>query len=197
MTKLDEVVSKVVETYRSVFLVTSIIAFVLTVFQQNWLGLLVLGPILAVSYFLGLHFVGWLLSKIIDPSVMVEELRARRIAEINRKLDAGELQAESPELEAEMVKAGLKPLNIIVARGPVFGKQFGADLLEWVDAKEGLNGQVNRYVYVGQAEFEPDGTVITPNDDSLFLVLDGVLYECNARTSQDRTVAVVGSDSAI
>ena len=197
MTKLDEVVLKVVETYRSVFLVTSIVAFVLTVLQQNWIGLIVLGPLLAISYFVGLYLVGWLLSKMIDPSVMLEELRAKRIAEINRKLDAGELQAESPELEAEMVKAGLKPLNIIVQRGPVFGKQFGAELLEWVDAKEGLNGQVNRYVYVGQAQFEPDGTVITPNDESLFLVLDGVLYECNARTSQDQTVAVVGSDPAV
>lgn len=197
MTKIDEVVSKVVETYRSVFLITAVVAIGLTIFQQNWIGLIALGPLLLITYFVGLHVVGWLLSKLIHPSWLAEELRNKRIAEINRKLDAGELQAESPELEAEMVKAGLKPLNIIVEKGPVFGRQFDVDLHEWIDAKEGLNGSINRYSYIGQAKFEPDGTVITPNDDSLFLVLDGVLYECNARTAEDRTVAVVGSDSAV
>ncbi len=94
MTRLDVIVEKVVDSYRLTFLIASATAIVLTALQQNWIGLIVIVPILVLMYFAGLFLVGFVLSKLIHPTVLIEDIRNRRIAEINRRLDAGELVAE-------------------------------------------------------------------------------------------------------
>lgn len=177
MTLLDEIVEKTVDSYRVVFAVTSVVAVVLTIAQQNWIGLLVLGPLLAVVYFLGLHVVGWVLGELVDRSLIIKDIQHRRILEINKRLEDGTLEAGSEELEKMMKHAGLRPLSIITVHGPVFGKHADTDLHEWVDAKEGSEGEVLRYAYVGQAEFDQDGTVNTPSEENDYIVLNGYLYE--------------------
>ena len=178
MTRLDTLVGRVVEGYRSVFMVTSVIAIVMTVAQQNWIGLIALIPMLIVGYFAGLWVTGQVLSIFISKDLLRDEFQTRRIQVLNEKLESGELTADDPRLAEEMVRAGLRPLSLITEKGPIFGRQYDADLHEWIDAKEGDAG-VGRYVYKGRAIFDTDGTVSIPDQDikNLYLVLDGVLYE--------------------
>lgn len=178
MTRLDQLVENVVEGFRSTFLVVSIIAIVFTIWHQNWMGLIFLGPILVITYFAGLWLTGQVLSLIVSKDLLREEFQTKRIQLINEKLESGELTVDDPKLAAEMERAGLRPLSVITGKGPIFGRQFDADLHEWIDAKEGKHG-VGRYTFVGQAQWEEDGTVSIPksHESSLYLVLDGVLYE--------------------
>ena len=178
MTRLDMLVEQVVEGYRTIFKIMSIIAVLLTVYQQNWWGLIALGPILIVCYFGGLWLTGQVLSMIVPKDLLREEFQAKRIQILNEKLERGEITVDDPQLAIEMQKAGLRPLSVITEKGPIFGRQYDANLHEWIDAKEGDAG-LGRYVYKGKAEFEGDGTVsITDqNMKNLYLVLDGILYE--------------------
>lgn len=178
MTRLDQLVENVVEGFRSIFKVAAVIAIVLTIFQGNWIGLIFLGPLLVCGYFGGLWLTGQLLSLLVPKELLREEFQAKRIQIINEKLESGELTVDDPALAVEMEKAGLRPLSVITEKGPIFGRQFDADLHEWIDAKEGKHGE-GRYVYKGKAEFEADGTVSIPDQSSknLYLVLDGILYE--------------------
>lgn len=178
MTRLDQLVENVVEGFRSAFRIAAAFAIILTVLQGNWFGLILLGPILVVTYFGGLWMVGQILSLVVSKDLLREEFQTKRIAILNQKLESGELTVDDPNLVSEMVRAGLRPLSVITEKGPVFGRQFDADLHEWIDAKEGDAG-TGRYVYKGKAFFEADGTVSIPdqNEKNLYLVLDGILYE--------------------
>lgn len=177
MTQLDSIVERTVETYRKVFLLASAIAIGLCLFQGEYLAAVGAAFLLFVSYYIGLFIVGHILARIVPKGFLIEELRTKRINEINRRLDEGTLEAGSEELETLMTKAGLEPLHVITGYGPVFGKQFDANLYEWLTAKKGREGEDLRYVYVGAAQFDSDGCVETPNDEGVFLVLDGFLYE--------------------
>ena len=184
MTRLDALIERVVEGYRSVFMVTSVVAIVLTVAQQNWLGLIFLIPILIGSYFIGLWLTGQILAMFIDRDLLRDGIQINRIQILNEKLESGELTVDDPKLAKEMKRAGLRPLSLITEKGPIFGRQFDANLHEWIDAKEG-DADVGRYVYKGQAEFDTDGTVFIQDqsEKSLYLVLDGILYERVMETS--------------
>ena len=177
MTQLDVVVERTIDTYRKVFLVAGVIGVGSCLLEGELIAALIAAVLLSVSYYLGLFVVGFLLSKLIPRTYLIEELRTKRINDINRRLDDGTLEAGSEELETLMTKAGLGPLHVITAYGPVFGRQFDAELFEWLDAKKGREGDLLRYVFVGQAQFDSDGCVETPNDTGVFLVLDGFLYE--------------------
>jgi hypothetical protein len=177
MTRLDLIVERTVETYRKVFLLASAIAIGSCLFQGEFVSALIAAILLFISYYIGLYLVGFILSKMIPKTVLIEELRTKRINEINARLDDGTLEAGSEELETLMTKAGLEPLHVISAYGPVFGKQFDAEMYEWLDAKKGREGDLLRYTFVGTAQFDSDGCVETPNDEGVFLVLDGFLYE--------------------
>ncbi len=178
MTRLDALVEQVVEGFRTVFKITACVAVALTIFEGNWIGLLMLGPLLIVTYFGGLWLLGQVLSFMVPKEFLREEFQAKRIQIINEKLESGELTVDDPNLAVEMEKAGLRPLSVITEKGPIFGRQFDANLHEWIDAKEGKYGE-GRYVYKGKAMFEADGTVSIPDQNmkSLYLVLDGILYE--------------------
>lgn len=178
MTRLETLVGNVVEGYRTVFATAAFVAFVHTILQGNWIGLLVSIPVLVVSYFFGLWLISQVLVFLVPKEYLLEEFRAKRIQVLNKKLEDGEIDVDDPHLADEMKKAGLRPLSVITEKGPVFGRQFDANLHEWIDAKEGDAG-VGRYTYKGKAFFEPDGTVSIPdmNTKNLFLVLDGILYE--------------------
>lgn len=177
MTQLDLVVQRTVETYRKCFLLASVIAIGICLFQGEYLAAVGAAFLLFISYHLGLYLVGFLLSKMIPKSILIEELRTKRINEINARLDDGTLEAGSEELETMMTKAGLAPLHVISGYGPVFGKQFDAEMYEWLEAKKGREGDLLQYKFVGAAQFDSDGCVETPNDEGVFLVLDGFLYE--------------------
>lgn len=178
MTSLDILVSQVVDSYRSVFKIISIIAIAFFVYQQNWLGLILLGPLLISLYFSGLWLTGQILSLVVSKDLLLNEFQSNLIQTLNDKLKSGEMSIDDPEFAKEMERAGLRPLSVIVEKGPIFGRQHDANLHEWIDAKEGDAG-VGRYLYQGQASFDVDGTVFIQNQDTnnLFLVLDGFLYE--------------------
>lgn len=179
MSKYETLVGQVAEGYQKTFILAAIVSFLITTYHSGFLVACLLLPILGVLYFVGLWLVGTLMSYFVDPAEIRQDIQSRRIATLNRRLEAGELEADSQELEDEMVKAGLEPLGVVVGKGPVFGKHFGEDLYEWIEARKGRQGTVNRYLYVGQAQFDNDGTVHVsdrkPNSD--YIVLDGVLYE--------------------
>lgn len=177
MTQLDLIVERTVETYRKCFLLASVIAIGICLFQGEYLAAVGAAFLLSISYHIGLFLVGHILARLVPKGFLIEELRTKRINEINARLDDGTLEAGSEELETLMTKAGLEPLHVISGYGPVFGKQFDAEMYEWLDAKKGREGDVLRYVYVGTAQFDSDGCVETPNDEGVFLVLDGFLYE--------------------
>jgi len=177
MTQLDSIVERTVQTYRKVFFLASAIAIGLCLLQGEYLAAVGAAFLLFVSYYIGLFIVGHILARIVPKGFLIEELRKRRINEINQRLDEGTLEAGSEELETLMTKAGLEPLHVITGYGPVFGKQFDALMYEWLDAKKGREGENLRYMFVGAAQFDSDGCVEIPNDEGVFLVLDGFLYE--------------------
>jgi hypothetical protein len=177
MTQLDVVVERTVETYRKVFLVAGVIGVGSCLIEGDIWAALIAAVLISIMYYIGLYILGFILAKVLPPRYLIEELRTQRINDINRRLDEGTLEAGSEELETLMTKAGLEPLHVISGYGPVFGRQFDAEMYEWLDAKKGREGDLLRYVYVGQAQFDSDGCVETPNDEGVFLVLDGFLYE--------------------
>jgi hypothetical protein len=177
MTQLDLIVERTVETYRKCFIFAAVLAIGSCIYDGMYWAALISAGILFVLYYLGLYVVGHTLAAIVPKAYLIEELRTKRIREINERLDAGTLEAGSEELETLMTKAGLEPLHVIAGYGPVFGKQFDALMYEWLDAKKGREGDLLRYVFVGQAQFDHDGCVETPNNEGVFLVLDGFLYE--------------------
>jgi hypothetical protein len=177
MTQLDVVVGRTVDTYRRCFLFAAVISIGSCIYDELYWAALISAGILSVLYYLGLFVLGHTLAAVLPKTYLIEELRTQRIKEINKRLDEGSLEAGSEELETLMTKAGLEPLHVIVDRGPVFGRQFDAEMYEWLDAKKGREGDLLRYVFVGQAQFDHDGCVETPNNEGVFLVLDGFLYE--------------------
>lgn len=174
MTELESIVSRAVDSYRKVFLVSSLVSCIMTILSVGWVWLALLIPMLVLSYFAGLFLVAEVLSRIIPRSIVLDDYKEDLIAEINSKLDSGELQAGSDELNEAMKNAGLKPLAVIHEKGPVFGRQFDRDLYEYVDAVE--DGKIRRYTYVSQATLDKNGVVQVPSNSN-FLVLDGSLYE--------------------
>lgn len=209
MSRLEKIVKDVVEGYRIVFFVMSVMILSL---QGSLLSALLTVPILGFVYIIGL----WLIAKVLvvalpidileqeyieprleklieklnrgeisadDPHLAnematLELLKGSRIQEINRRLDAGELEADTPELEAEMIAAGLKPLAVVVEHGPVLGKQFDVQFYDYVMAREGINGEVHRYDYIGPTHFDEDGTITNvPSNENLYISIDGNLYE--------------------
>jgi hypothetical protein len=177
MTQLDLVVEHTVDTYRKVFLVVGVVGVGSCLIEEEYLSAMIAAVLISVSYYIGLYILGYVLAAILPKRYLIEELRTQRINDINRRLDEGTLEAGSEELETLMTKAGLEPLHVIVDRGPIFGRQFDAEMYEWLDAKKGREGTLLRYVFVGQARFDSDGCVETPNNTGVFLVLDGFLYE--------------------
>jgi hypothetical protein len=180
MVSLDKIVSQVVTSYQAVFGTMAIIGIGGTMLQQNWFGLLFLIPSLSIGYWIGLQLIAWALPKFLTTEFIVMEFRRERINQLNKKLESGELVADSPELAEEMKACGLKPLSVITEKGPVFAQQFGVPLYEWVDSKENGSEEVGRYFFVGLAAYDPeDGTVKIEGDDptKLHLVLEGFLYE--------------------
>ena len=178
MSRLNQLVENVVEGFRTTFYIMSVIAIGLTIFERNWIGLVFLGPILIACYFGGLWLVANVLAMVLPKHLLYEDLQIERIRILNEKIESGELTVDDPQLAIDMKQAGLRPLSVITEKGPIFGRQFDANLYEWIDAKEG-DHEVGRYVHVGKAEFEEDGTVFINNQNSksLYLVLDGILYE--------------------
>jgi hypothetical protein len=177
MTQLDVVVARTVETYQKCFILAAVIAIGSCIYDGMYWAAFLSAGILFVAYYLGLFIVGHVLSVVVPKTYLIEELRTKRINDINRRLDEGTLEAGSEELETLMTKAGLEPLHVITGYGPAFGRQFDAELYEYLEAKKGREGEVLKYVFVGQAQFDSDGCVETPNDTGVFLVLDGFLYE--------------------
>jgi hypothetical protein len=177
MTQLDLIVERTVETYRKCFIFAAVLAIGSCIYDGLYWAALISAGVLSVLYYLGLFVVGHALAAILPKTYLIEELRTQRIKDINRRLDEGTLEAGSEELETLMTKAGLEPLHVITGYGPVFGKQFDALMYEWLDARKGREGDLLRYTFVGQAQFDSDGCVETPNETGIFLVLDGFLYE--------------------
>lgn len=181
MTQLDQAVQSAVETYRKTFFLALVLTALMCVVQGQFVAALVVLMIFGATYHLGLLAVGYLLSRFLPKEVLMNDLQSRRIAEINERLQNGTLEAGSEELETMMKLAGLEPLSVVQARGPVFGKQFDAELYEWIEAKKGREGEVLRYTYVGEAHFDEDGCAQATDDSGEFIVLDGFMYRAEPK----------------
>jgi len=161
------------------------------VVQGQFVAALVALVIFGATYHLGLIVLGHLLARWLPEEVLMQDLQSRRIAEINSRLQDGSLEAGSEELETMMKHAGLEPLSVVGARGPVFGKQFDAELYEWIEAKKGREGEVLRYTYIGEAQFDEDGCVQATDDSGEFIVLDGFMYRAEPKTSSPSASSMV------
>lgn len=185
MSQLDLAVTRAVESYRKVFAFLAVIGIGSSFVYGDLSWAVLVACSLAVLYYVGLIALGYGMSFVLPKSVLQQELRTKRINEINRRLDEGSLEAGSEELEEMMKNAGLEPLHVITGYGQIFGKQFDANLYEWVEAKKGRLGDIVRHDFVGPASFDADGCIETPNDEGVFLVLDGFLYEHTPEPKND------------
>jgi hypothetical protein len=175
---LNKIVENAVTTYRQLFLALTILLLTILLLTQNFLGALVAGPLLLGGYHLGLRALGWSLSKLLDPTFVSKSIQAERLQEINDRLKAGTLEADTEEFESLMSDVGLEIPPTVVEYGPVFGKQFDHELHEFILARKGLKGEVHRFEYLGQAQYE-NGAILTPLGDgeAEYIIVDESLYE--------------------
>lgn len=175
--KLDERVSLAIDSWFTVVCITAFLAVGSCLFSGEWVAGLVVTPILiVVLYYFGIFAIGKYILYTTNPNEFIEEIQSERIKAINEGLENGSIEAGSPELERLMKEAGLRPLSVLESFGPVFGRHWDAELYEYIDAKQGSAGETKRYTYVAKAQFDHDGTVVTP-DENLYIVVDGHLYE--------------------
>ena len=173
-TALDIIVGRAVELTRSVHLGCAMLGTLVLLFLAPWwtIPLLIIG--LFVSYQISLRVIGHLLAQTLPREVVLEELQLKRIRELNERI-AGGLET-GPELDALIAAAGLEPLHIPVAYGPVIGKFGDEQLYEWIDAKRGTEGEPQRYFYEGQAVLDQDGCLIVPDREKQYMSINGILY---------------------
>ena len=173
-TALDLIVGRAVDWTRIVHLLLgSVGGVVCLILAPLWVTpLWVIGVV--ISYHVSLRLIGKVLAYTLPRQALLEDLQLRRINELNRRIAEGLEPGE--EMDKLVEEAGLEPLHIPVAYGPVFGKYKDAELFEWIDAKRGMTGETHRYVYEGIAEVDENNYLIIPNDEKQYMSLDGILY---------------------
>ena len=174
---IEERANIAVDRWRIIAALAASIGVTVCLFDGEFLSALILIPMNILMYYGGLYVIVKYLTLTTPYGEAVQAFQAKKVQEINARLADGMLEAGSPELEALMKEAGLNPLSVVESFGPVFGRMGDVELYEWIDAKQGSAGETKRYTYVKQAHFDADGTAIVPNENNLFIVVDGFLYE--------------------
>lgn len=175
--ELEAIVIKALNRFHIVFGLISLVLAYFVGSEYGFIGLASLAPVLFLSYHFGTFIIGFTLARVLDAEFIHSSLRDRKISAINDKLQSGEIQ-QGAELDAAMIDAGMRPMSTIVEYGAVIGVLGDTTLYEHIDATEGTGGELRRFVYAGQAEFDKhDGSVLTASSINHYIVLNGILYE--------------------
>ena len=173
-TALDIIVGRAVELTRSIHIASAMIGTLLLLFVAPLWTIPLLLISLFISYQISLRLIGHILARSLPREALIEELQLKRIREVNERIAAG--LEPGPELDALIAAAGLEPLHVPVAYGPVIGKLGDEELYEWVDAKRGSTGQVERYLYEGRATLDTDGCLVPPDHEKQYMGINGILH---------------------
>lgn len=131
-----------------------------------------------VLYFISLFYIGIFVEKKITSSRKESnKIHSDKVDVLNKWL--ADKKEMNEEFEALVQDAGFGMLHPIESIGPFFGKIGADNLCDWIEARDGLKGEIKRYTYVGVANFGKDGVLIIPDDkdvDGQFIVYCGGLY---------------------
>lgn len=179
-------VSNAVDGYRLAYFAFAIFISIAFSSSVSMVGAVFLGALLYVGYLIGLSFLVQYLSATIPPEIIAADFYDARINEINKRLEDGSLTEDSEELEAMMKAAGLRPLTLLVAKGPQIGIQEDCPIYDWVETKEGLKGEVHRFTFVCKADLGEDNVIrYEPRPGKAYSIVEGMLYERDLDQVQD------------
>lgn len=174
---LEKRIDRILGLWRALILVGLILSIGISLSIQDYLGAVLSVPMMSGTYFVGVYILGQYFKLSSPKAEIIATLHGMKIREINERLADGTLTAGTKELDELMIAAGLQPLMSIESFGPPVGKLGEVPLYDWLEMKRGADGEPQRYSFIGQAQYDADGVMRVPNENDLYLVLDGVLYE--------------------
>lgn len=173
---LHDRVASYVNGWRFLFTVVSSISFVILLLQGEFFQLAIAIPLAFMIYHLGFFaMLHWLLYST-PPEVIIEEIKNQKIININERLSSGTLEP-GEELDDLLKDAGLRALTQVCTFGPVIGKYNDLEFFEWIGAKEGYDGEIKKYNYIGKCETDSAGNLKTPSAENFYILYDDILYE--------------------
>ena len=176
MSPLEERVASYVNGWRFVFSVICSFSFGWILLSWDFFSLVIAIPLAFLIYHSGFWAILHWLIFTSPPEMIMEEIQNQKITEINERLNSGDLEPGA-ELDQLLKEAGLKALTTVCEYGPVLGKLEGFDFFEWIAAKEGQDGEIKKFNFVGKCETDGGGNFKTPSSTNFYIVYDNILYE--------------------
>jgi hypothetical protein len=173
---IDEIVKRAVYRMRAVFIGLFAVGSAAIIYFEASEWFVVLGLVMFILYSVCMNYIAVHIVRSMNPDDLISALQAKKINDINSRLSSGDLKP-GKELDDLMRASGLRPMAVIVQKGPIIGRFADSDMHEWIEATEGHDGELSRYELIGKAEFAENGAVVTPSMYHLYVVLEGILYE--------------------
>ena len=99
---LEQRVERLLSSWRMVIFITSILSGASCIMQGEYVAFVLTIPMLIGLYFAGLFVIAQFLKYTMPVGELIVELQSKKVKEINERLAAGTLEANSPELEELM-----------------------------------------------------------------------------------------------